>query len=348
MAAPPRDQRHKPHFHKDTPWKEHVRVAATANVNTSTGLNAGDVVDGVTLAAGDRVLLPVQSDLADALIWVAGATPAIAYDCELGSDVIAGFVFVTEGTANAGTLWYVTNDTVPDVGTDDISWAQFDPGGDDFELNIEGGQSVISAHGNTGTTETFDPTAGNIHTATLNADCTFTLAAPVGSGAATLELYITASGTRTWTWPGSVVWPGGVTPDPPADTLLKRLILETLDGGTTWYGVEVGGGSSFATPAITLGDTPADGVATTVIRSDATIVAFDDGADPTTQDFDDAADPGTDDFAARRDHGHGMPSAPASSSGGGHLLIASEHSSPLVFEDMVQNSEGSDFMYASE
>lgn len=237
-------------------WGIAVRVATTGNITIATALNAGDTIDGVTLAAGDDVLVKDQSTGSQNGIYVAGATPKRRYDMDQDqttgreNEEIAGHVVrVVEGTVNGGTWWQTTNPFGDTLGSDDVVWEQvtFAVDTSDFELNIEGGQSVISAHGNTGTTETFDPTAGNIHTATLNADCTFTLAAPVGSGAATLELYITASGTRTWTWPGSVVWPGGVTPDPPADTLLKRLILETLDGGTTWYGVEVGGGSSSLT-----------------------------------------------------------------------------------------------------
>lgn len=119
-----------------------------------------------------------------------------------------------------------------------------------YTKKIEGGQDTISAHGAMGATETFDPTAGNVHTGTLNADCTFTLSAPVGSGAATLELYITQDGTGGWdiTWPGSVVWPGGSMPtiDTAAGTL-TRYILETLDGGTTWYAVVVGATSPLTT-----------------------------------------------------------------------------------------------------
>lgn len=36
------------------------------------------------------------------------------------------------------------------------------------------------------------------------------------------------------------------------------------------------------------------------------------------------------------------------SGGGSHILIADEHSTPLVFDDLLQNSEGNDLLYASE
>lgn len=66
---------------------------------------------------------------------------------------------------------------------------------------------------------------------------------------------------------------------------------------------------AFATNAILLGTAAAAGAATTLIRSDATIAAFDATA-PVTQAFGDAAGAGSIAFAARRDHKHGMPEDP--------------------------------------
>jgi hypothetical protein len=74
-----------------------------------------------------------------------------------------------------------------------------------------------------------------------------------------------------------------------------------------------GGGPGFATPAIALGTAAAAGAAATVIRSDATIVAFDTTA-PVTQAFSDVAAPGAAVVAARRDHVHGMPANPGGAS----------------------------------
>lgn len=63
---------------------------------------------------------------------------------------------------------------------------------------------------------------------------------------------------------------------------------------------------SFATPSIALGSSAAAGVATTPIRSDSRIAAF-DATSPTTQAIGDSAVVGTAAFAARRDHKHAMP-----------------------------------------
>lgn len=65
------------------------------------------------------------------------------------------------------------------------------------------------------------------------------------------------------------------------------------------------GGASFATPAIVLGTAAAAGAASTVIRSDSTIVAF-DATSPTTQAIGDSAATGAAAVAARRDHKHAI------------------------------------------
>jgi hypothetical protein len=169
------------------------------------------------------------------------------------------------------------------------------------------------SHGNMGSTETFSALTG-WHSGTFNADCTFTFSGATSGIVASMVLELTEDGTGTWTptWPGSVVWPGGVMPthDETAGTTTLYL-FESRDGGTTWYGFQAGGGTTitFGTPAIVLGTAAATGSIDEVIRRDATIVAF-DATVPITQAFSDAAATGSAAVAARRDHKHGMPADP--------------------------------------
>lgn len=125
-----------------------------------------------------------------------------------------------------------------------------------YELTTEGGQSKVQAHGNLGATETIDPTQGNVHTGTLNADCTITIdTAPTtrdGSTSASLiELWLSQDGTGGWTptfatTGGSFDWEGGTTPDiPTGASVTFRIILERVPGSTNdWIGALVGGTSS--------------------------------------------------------------------------------------------------------
>ncbi len=82
-----------------------------------------------------------------------------------------------------------------------------------------------------------------------------------------------------------------------------------ITAGSPGTFVDTGGSVSFATPAIALGSSAAAGAASTAIRSDSTIAAFDTTV-PSTQAFGDTAAIGTAAFAARRDHKHAMPATP--------------------------------------
>lgn len=120
---------HRPEFHRAAPPQLPVRVATTGNLTISTGLNAGDTVDGVTLAAGDRVLVKDQSTGSQNGIYIAGATPARAFDFEEGAAAYGALIWVVAGTANGQTLWVCTNTTVPTIGTTVLTFAEFTSGG---------------------------------------------------------------------------------------------------------------------------------------------------------------------------------------------------------------------------
>lgn len=128
---------HLPDFHRGVSWKQPVRCATTANVTIATALNAGDAIDGVTLAAGDRVLVKNQGSGAENGIYLAGPSPARAFDMDQDTgdataqaeEVLGAFVYVIEGTANGGKLFYSTNTSAPTLGSTSLTFAEFDQGG---------------------------------------------------------------------------------------------------------------------------------------------------------------------------------------------------------------------------
>ena len=77
---------------------------------------------------------------------------------------------------------------------------------------------------------------------------------------------------------------------------------------TGTQGVGVGASTSFGTPAIVLGTAAAAGVATTAVRTDATIVAF-DATTPAALTLGGSGAVGAAAVAARRDHGHAVTGA---------------------------------------
>jgi hypothetical protein len=110
---------------------ESAVAATTANVNLANALENGDVLDGITLATGNRILVKNQTTQSENGIYVVQASgqPTRAADFDTASEVDSGdFVFVYSGTANAGTGWVQTNQPAT-IGTDAIVFTQFSGAG---------------------------------------------------------------------------------------------------------------------------------------------------------------------------------------------------------------------------
>jgi hypothetical protein len=108
--------------------KQSVRVSTTTNVDLSTALEAGDVIDGVTLVAGNRVLVKHQTTGADNGLYVVQSSGAAvrADDANISSEVTAGFfTFVEEGTLYGNTGWVLTTDNPITLGTTPLTFTQF-------------------------------------------------------------------------------------------------------------------------------------------------------------------------------------------------------------------------------
>jgi hypothetical protein len=95
-----------------------------------------------------------------------------------------------------------------------------------------------------GTSVTVDCDEANSFTLTTSGNTTFTFDYS-GVNLTTDDSYgftlkVTAGGTHTLSWPASVEWPGGTAPDAPASGETDVFVFYTVDGGTTWYGVQAG------------------------------------------------------------------------------------------------------------
>ena len=108
--------------------KESARVATTENI-TLSGLQT---VDGVTLVAGDRVLVKDQTATETNGIYVVvdGGAWTRSTDADEPSELNAGtFVFVEEGSANSDSGFAVSSDNPITIGTDAMVWTQFSGAG---------------------------------------------------------------------------------------------------------------------------------------------------------------------------------------------------------------------------
>lgn len=110
---------------------ESAYAATTTNVALATALENGDVLDGVTLTTGMRILVKNQTTQSENGIYVVQASgqPTRATDFDTATEVDSGdFIFVYAGTVNAGTGWVQTNRPAT-IGTDAIVFTQFSGAG---------------------------------------------------------------------------------------------------------------------------------------------------------------------------------------------------------------------------
>jgi len=107
-------------------------VKASTTVNGTLASDAASVIDGVTLVAGDRILIKDQSAGAENGIYVvqASGAPVRAVDCDATSGIGGGlFTFVEQGTVNADSGFVLGTDGTIVVGNTVLSFIQFSGAG---------------------------------------------------------------------------------------------------------------------------------------------------------------------------------------------------------------------------
>jgi hypothetical protein len=111
-------------------WKQPVRATSTAPGTLATSFAAGQIVDGVTLVAGDRVLLKDQAVGSENGIYVVtSGTPVRADDMAIGSNAANSALFVDEGTVNGNVGFLCTNTpNIAVVGTNALIFSSFSGG----------------------------------------------------------------------------------------------------------------------------------------------------------------------------------------------------------------------------
>ncbi len=165
---------------------------------------------------------------------------------DAGDPIAAGMVPVADGL---GQVDYVDSSTFGSTAAVDITIT--DAGGYFTAANVEAALQELAskdigyqAHGNTGSTETFSALTG-WHSATVNVASTFTFSGATSGIVASMILEL-AEGGFAVTWPGSVVWPGGVAPTL-STSGTDLLTFFSRDGGTTWYGFMAGAAGTSTT-----------------------------------------------------------------------------------------------------
>jgi hypothetical protein len=175
-----------------------ANLAATATTSTLTnsGAQAAIAIDGVTLAANDRVLVKDQTTPAQNGIYVVTNIGSVSTnwvltrsdDASLWSELPSAFVFVEKGTANADNGYLFTVDQGGTLGTTAITITQF-----------SGAGQITAGNGLTKTGNTID-VVGTANRITVAADAVDIASTYVG------QTSITTLGTiGTGVWNGTAV-----------------------------------------------------------------------------------------------------------------------------------------------
>jgi hypothetical protein len=202
--------------------KASVRVATTGAVLLASGLEAGDVIDGITLAEGDRVLVKNQGTASENGIYVAVASAAGAAsrapDADSSAKVTTGmFTFVSEGTVNGDNGFVLTTNDAITLGTTSLEFVQF-----------SGAGQVIAGNGLTKDGNTLD-VVGTADRITANANSVDIASTYVGQSTITTLGTIT---TGVWNGTDVAVADGG-TGASTAATARQNLGIVTSAGTST-------------------------------------------------------------------------------------------------------------------
>lgn len=129
--------------------KQSVRAGTTADIT----LSGTQTIDGVSVVAGNRVLVKSQAAPEENGIWVVAAGAwTRALDMDAWAEVPNAFTFIEEGTTLADTGWVCTSNSGGTLGTTAINFVQFSSAGSYSAgdgISITGGVIAAKLDGST-------------------------------------------------------------------------------------------------------------------------------------------------------------------------------------------------------
>jgi hypothetical protein len=233
-------------------WKQPVLCATTTNI-TLSGLQA---IDGVTVVAGDRVLVKSQSTTSQNGIYLASATAwSRSPDADTWNELVSAICFVEEGSTYAGTAWYCTAQAGGTIGTTAVVWSNFSVAASytaGTGLTLAANQFSIT---NTGVTAAAYGSASKTLTATVNAQGQLTVLADTNIAIANTQ--VSGLGTMSTQAASSVAITGGTIDGVTIGGVTAGAITASLFTGPatgltgTATSLSIGGNAATATSATT-------------------------------------------------------------------------------------------------
>lgn len=226
LADPTNDQDAATKYYVDTvaqglDVKASVLVGTTANIT----LSGAQTIDGVSVVAGDRVLVKNQTTQADNGIYVAASGAwARSADANTWDELVSAYTFIEEGTTYADTGWVCTINKGGTLGTTPITWSQFSGAGTYLAgtgLTLSGNTFSIT---NTAVTAGSYGSASKTLTATVNAQGQLTALADTNIAIANTQ--VSGLGTMSTQDANNVAITGG--------SIINLTTFDgiTIDGGT--------------------------------------------------------------------------------------------------------------------
>lgn len=170
--------------------KASVRAATTAAGTLASSFANGSVIDGITLATNDRILIKNQAASAENGIYTVNASgaPTRATDTDTWAELVSAYVWVEEGTANADSGWLSTVNAGGTLNTTAVTFVQFNGLG-----------QITAGNGLTQTGNTIDVvgTASRISVAANSID--------IDSGYVGQSTITTLGTVTTGTWTGTTI-----------------------------------------------------------------------------------------------------------------------------------------------
>lgn len=204
--------------------KAYIVVNATSGGQAVVIRGAGPT-SGVSIANGTRALVAwTGSDFA----VVAANQVALADVTGLGAGVAtflatpssANLAATITGETGSGALVFGTAPTISDATFTD-------------------GYTEETVAANSSTAYTINLANGTVQFITMTGNCTFTFPTPTAGKSFSLFLKQDGTGSRTATWPGTVLWPYGISPTLTTTINKTDRFVFTADG-TNWFGSVAG------------------------------------------------------------------------------------------------------------
>jgi hypothetical protein len=194
-----------------------TEVLPIVQSGTTTKVAISDLTAGRSVAASDITVTTALATTFDTNIAAAGMTMAGSSIVADGTDADISINITPKGTgAVALADAILSRPTLKDYAVEGV------------------------AIGNAGATRTFDLTAGNFFSVTIDQATTFTFSNPPASGDfGCFVMEITNGSAFVITFPASVDFPGGTAPTLTASGV-DQLVFTTRDGGTTYFGFVAG------------------------------------------------------------------------------------------------------------